>query len=398
MNLFTASIYLIISIFLAGTADAAPEMFVISGLDHTGVEVSPQWEPESGRVAYLKENVFVIYDVKSSDPAIPITLKATPDSADIFRQLAFAWSPLSDHRFALFASDREGRLGLYLGQDYSLRRKLLDFPQGGGGIRFGKLSFSSDGKNILYSYNGALYKISSQLPAAPERLIKNELLPANSGAQSWGVYNPRYKDIVAFELETEGMEALYFFHCGLKKIIGSIKGEFSASHPSWSPDGKKLAFFSSHQDTKDKESGPDSEISWKLCYINYNHNREEIGPINVVSANDSIRKKAAAADFTPICWTPDSKRLIFSSYGRENNNKLAIADLQTGKINKISIGDKITIKSSRGHSTSWNMKLIYSDISCACIDKNCYLAFAADVDIGHPQSRIIIKDINLNNH
>jgi hypothetical protein len=180
--------------------------------------------------------------------------------------------------------------------------------------------------------------------------------------------------------------------------MGSIKGEFSASHPSWSPDGEKLAFFSSHAETTKKESDPDSEISWKLCYITYNHNREEIGPPRVVSANDSIRKKAPAADFTPICWTPDSSRIIYTCYGEQNNNKLAIANLQTSKISKISIGDRITIKSSKGISTSWNMKIIYSDISCTCIDKNCYLAFAADVDIGQPQSRIIIKDINLDGY
>ena len=367
-------------------------MFAVSGLSRSGAEVSPQWESGSGRAAFLNEDTFLIYDLNSHHPPTPITLKDTIASPGLSRQLTFTWNPTGDHKFAVLSSEKKGRLGLYLGQDYQLTLKLLDFPKGGQGVRFSKLSFSADGSQIMYSDNGVLYKISTREGARPEELIKHDLPPGNAGARSWGAFNPKDKDVVAFQSESEGRESIYIYHRKLKKIVGTIKGKFSVSHPDWSPDGEKLAFFSS------LTRNLNSELSWKLCYISYNHAKKKIGTVQSVSANNSIRKKAPFADFTPICWTPDSGKIIYSCYGEQENNKLTVANLLTGKISKVSLGDRITINSSAKHSTSWNMKIIYSDISCTYADKNFYLAFAADIDIGEPNSRVIIKEINLNDY
>lgn len=379
-------IFLLLSTFFAGVAHAKFRMFAVTGLSGRGGEVSPQWEPGFGRIAFLKVNTFFIYNLDSSEKPKPITIAGK----SAFHQLAFAWSPTGDHKFVVLSSEKDGRLGLYLGQDYQLTRKLVDFPQGGEGIRFSKLSFSDDGKEILYSDNAVLYKISVEAGSRPEKLIKDDVLPGNSGAQSWGVFNPKDKNLLAFQLESEGREAIYVYDSKRNKIIGAVKGKFSACHPSWSPDGEKLAFFFSRIETEDGEEESDQglELSWKLRYVTYNQAQKKISQ-EEIAVDDSIRRKAPFADFTPICWTPDSKKIIYTRYGKENSNHLMVYNLKEGRTKKITLGDRIDINSSRGYSTSWKMKIIYSDVSSTCVENKCYLAFAADVDIGESTSKII---------
>ena len=382
-------------------ANVQANLVLASGLGEAGDEIAPQWEAGQSRLAFLKINRLCIYDAETGQPPKPVTL-SLPEaiSLDDLQPLSFAWSPAGGHRFVVLYAEKKGRLALYLGQDYQIIQRLIEFPQGGKGVQFSRLSWSPDGQEILYADNGVLYRLSLSIPAKiqPERLIPDGVLPDGPQAESWGVLNPQDKDVLAFQSESNGRQAIYVYHRTLKKIIGRIEGHSSICHPAWSPDGGKLVFFvgASVEGKLLADSRKDTGLSWGLGYVSYDQSRKEISPLREVSRGDMVRRKPPYADFTPICWTPDSRRIIYAAYGQENEPKLTIANLSSGKTSKLNLGERIAVNTPQGHATFWNMRLIYSDISCACTSNGkCRLAFAAEVDLGESNSRVVIRDIDL---
>ncbi|MFQ5646008.1 MAG: hypothetical protein ACE5GM_03680 [bacterium] len=372
------SLYLVIALILfPGTA--YPRPFSLTGLEESGTENSPQWKPGTSQLAFLKENRFYLGDLESG--------KMKPVGRKGFPQLAFAWGPPGNDSFAVLAREAGGGLGLFYGRSGQLDRlPLVEFPEGGEGARFSRLSFSPDGREIIYSDNGVLYKIPARTGARPQPLLDRKTGRKISGAQSWGEFNPKRKEVIAFQLESNGREAVYIYHAGLKKIIGSVKGGFSACHPSWSPDGRKLAFFS-NRSNKEK-------VFWGIWYLNYDDISKSISPPEPVSAGDSIRRKEPRADFTPIAWTPDSRKILYAAYGAGNG--LISASLDSGRRKVLYKGEKIAIKGSRGYTTFWGLRIIHSDMTCACPGEgDCYVAFSAEVNIGKSTGKIIILETHL---
>lgn len=361
---------------------------MLGRIDALGEHLSPQWAQGEKKLSYLisgRKPSFGFYDFGGVEKNTRIKVAPALGEGPA-TYYSFAWS--SKSKFAVLGGYSFGSLALFLGEGESLTKKLVEFEDGGEGVRFSKLCWLPDDKGIVYSKNGIFFKADIEGNKKPARFIKASL-PYSVAAESWGEFNPVFPHIFAFELNVSGRDAIYIYDVKKNTVEKVVDEEnYSACHPTWSPDGKKIAFFFNKPKTKiwvgKAEEASTDEKPWRLWVTDF-----PVSKPKILSENFKVARKSITADFTPIAWTPESRNVLFAAFS-ESGVAMYVSESKTGKVTRMPMQNTVAVKED-DVTTSWKVKITSNDIACSgSYNGAASLAFAGEVNLGELISRILI--------
>ena len=274
------------------SAPATPRSITIDDLfqirDVSQPELSPdgQWIAYAVRTRMLKEdkNETRLWMISArGGEAIPLTAEGISSGQP-------RWSP--DGKFLAFTSARNGGKN----QVWLLNRlggeavRLTDVPQG-----VGEFEWSPDSTRLVLIIQDAK---PEDLEAAKEK-DKDKAAAAKPKTPP-----PYVIDRLQFKRDTIGYldrrrTHLYVFDEASKKLTQITSGDFDDSQPTWSPDGKQLAF-SSNRSMPDPDASLDSNI-WVVAA----DNTDKGAHLTQISTNPG-------SDNQPV-WSPDGKWIAYVS-------------------------------------------------------------------------------------
>lgn len=266
-------------------------------------EVSdPQISPDGAWVAYVVTVLDSASDRSNSDlwmtswdGKTTVQLTGSPDGESSPR-----WSP--DGRYLSFTSSRQGGDGSQLW--------LLD-RRGGEAMRVSKASggfsdyaWSPDSKRIAFVSTDPDPAHAADSGGRPRPIVIDRYL-FKSGS---GNYHDRSR------------EHLYLFDVATREATRLVDGPFEEEGPSWSPDGRRIAFFSNRS-----EPDPDRTNNSDLWVID-------------ARAGATPRRLTtwAGPDRGPARWSPDGRTIAYRQgseprYQAYNLSRLAVVGVDGGQ-------------------------------------------------------------------
>ncbi|MDX2268236.1 MAG: protein kinase [Bryobacter sp.] len=264
-------------------------------LVYEGDAVQPHWSPNGQRIAFWASRVGQrdLFTIR----ARPLN-GVTPEPVALTSDAAVDWNPVfsPDGRWLYFLSDRAGAFGLWrlrldpesgekLSEPEAVRMPVEDLAH---------ISFSASGREVVfveYRLLANLYRAQFDadkevLAAEPEPLTNGALpytRPDLSPDGLWLAFNGQAKNDHLFLLGTDGAV--------LRQLTD---GEYRDRGPRWSPDGKRLAFFSNRAG------------SWEIWLYTMDGGQLE-----------QLTRGGMGAGGTaawPV-WSPDGKKLAYSIFG-----------------------------------------------------------------------------------
>jgi eukaryotic-like serine/threonine-protein kinase len=261
-------------------------------LVYKGDAVQPNWSPNGERIAFWasRSGQRDLFTVR----ARPIN-GITPEPVALLNDAAVDWNPVysPDGKYLYFISDRENRMGLWRmridpqsgeaqGQPENVRLPVEDVAH---------VSFSRDGRRIAfveYSLVSDIYRVrfdpvAEQVAAKPEKLTNGKVPYVRPDLSPNGLF-------LAFNSQSR-REDLYVLGTDGSSLRQLTEDQFKNRGPRWSPDSKKLAFFSNR-------SG-----AWEI----WTYNMES-------GAMQQMTRGAIGTTAWPV-WSPDGKRLAYTIFG-----------------------------------------------------------------------------------
>ena len=236
----------------------------------------------------------------------------------------------------IFESNRDGNWNIYLmdaNGDHTQRLTTSDFDDRGP-------SWHPDGSKVIFESNRSgkyeLYVLSIR-----NHKVTKVNVALNDGEASFARYSPDGK-LIAFSIKTSEQETdICIATAGGRKIRSLTNYRLRSYYPTWSPDGRTIAFFSRHEtgNTDDEIYRIDIDGSNKRRLTNWpNHNfcpmwshdgnkiayvtsmtdsRPEIYIMDA-SGKHQVRITYNDEGDTLPSWSLDDRKLLFSGYRNGN--------------------------------------------------------------------------------
>jgi Tol biopolymer transport system component/serine/threonine protein kinase len=269
-------------------------------LVYAGDAVQPNWSPNGSRIAFWasrggQRDIFTIR-------ARPLA-GVSPEPVALTNDGHVDWNPVfsPDGRWVYFLSDRAGAMGLWrlridpesgekLSEPEAVRMPVEDLAH---------ISFSGGGREVVfveYRLLADLYRVrfdpaKEVLLSQPEALTNGTMpytRPDLSPDGLWLAFNGQAKRDHIYLLGTDGAT--------LRQLTDS---DYRDRGPRWSPDGKKLAFFSNRAG------------SWEIWTYTLEGGLLEQVTRGGMGGSGAVSAGTAA---WPV-WSPDGKRLAYSIFG-----------------------------------------------------------------------------------
>lgn len=293
----------------------------------------PQLSPDGKWVAYTVGAIDLAKDKNDSDVWMAswdgkenVRLTSSPESESSPR-----WSP--DGRYLAFRSGREDSDG---SQVWLLDRR------GGEAVRLTSLkggvdgfAWAPDGKRLVLEATDAdSTPAKGDSAKAPKPIVLDRYHFKNDESGYLGVKRSH----------------LYLFDVEAKKVDTLTAGAYEESQPSWSPDGRFIAFVSNR-------SAPDPD-------------RTTNTDIWVVEARAGATPRKVTTydgpDDGPVAWSPDGKFLAFlqgseTKYSAYNQDRLAVIPVQGGEARIVTASLDRGVASPRWAKDGWIYVLVTDD-------------------------------------
>ncbi len=255
-----------------------------------GDAVQASWSPNGFRVAYWasrggQRDIWTVRREGAAGEAVPVTNDPAVDWNPV-------WAP--DGRHLYFSSDRGGKMELWRVAIDERSGEVLGAPEAvvTPSPDVGHISFSRDGRTVAFSshtFAANLMRVAFDpeagrvdgAPAAITQGAKQATRPDLSPDGQWLAYNSFGKQDDLFVVRTDGT--------GLRQLTDDAHKDRG---PRWSPDGKRLAFFSNR-------SG--------------NYEIWTVHPDGGGLAQLTQSPQVTAA--WPV-WSPDGRRMLYTIFGR----------------------------------------------------------------------------------
>ena len=267
-----------------------------------GGKFHPRYAPDGCSLAYVvdydgSENFHIILQDINSGKSTDLTsgfLGAI--------QAFFAWSP--DGKRIAFISDHSGRFNVYVVTISDGEVHLgLD-----AGFPAWKVSWSPDGTWLAVTVEASgidygTFVVPTQ--GGPARRISEQEGPIDAGQASW---SPDSRSL-AFSSDTHGFNNIGIFEISSHRVTWLADGEGEKQFPTWSPDGKKLAYILNR-----------GTVSWLVV-------QKPGKPARMVQMEPGVH-------YLPR-FTPDGNHLIFGFDNPCQPTDLWSVELKTGKFTQL---------------------------------------------------------------
>ena len=281
----------------------------------------PLWSRDGKKLAYevnyLKTRLIELYMINFFPEIKEIKVELDEYSADqLLKEFdknqgkvryELSWSPPLLDRYIFSSNELGDNYNLFISKVGAITKdKHAD----------GQPFWSPDGKKIVFvsgrSGNGDLYLLNTfNLEKGVRRLTfsdnKSELFP---------VFSPDSKQ-VAFMVHSNQGDNIYLLPDLLKpKNVKRLTFSNSTyTNPSWSPDGKRIAFFSRKSKT----------------------NTQEIVIYNLASGKSyPVARGVVNSERRGPSWGPNGKKIFYIAKSKEFNNPIKVVDIKSGKNSLIS--------------------------------------------------------------
>ena len=167
---------------------------------------------------------------------------------------------------------------------------------------------------------------------------------------------------IAFVSEREGNPEIYVMDINGKNPRRLTNNPHDDWDPSWSPDGKRIVFFS------DRDGHVDAQHGWSTF---------EIYVMDADGDNPQNRTNNPADDKYPS-WSPNGKQIVFVS-DRDGNREIYVIDADGGNL------QRLTENPNEDDFPSWSpdgKQIVFSSARAGHFD---YEIYVIDADGGNPQ-------------
>ncbi len=261
-------------------------------LVYRGDAVQPVWSPNGERIAFWasKGGQRDLFTVRARPRS-----GVTPEPVALMNDAAVDWNPVysPDGEHLYFLSDREGKMGMWRVKVDGESGEPLSAPEAVPTpvAEMAHISFSRDGRRVAfvdYALLASLYRVKFDprqevLESTPEKLTTNRaayVRPDLSADGLWLTFNSQGSKEDLFVLGTDGAGMRQLTEDGAKN-----RG------PRWSPDGKRLAYFSNR-------AGP-----WEIWLYTLEGGIAQ-----------QLTRGATGTAAWPV-WSPDGKQLVYTIFG-----------------------------------------------------------------------------------
>ncbi len=285
----------------------------------------PKWSAKGRYLAfevnYMKKRIIElqIYDCKTHRTTIvrPSTLKvrgfrlggSSSKRGMVSKDLS--WAP-KGKKF-LFSSNGSGSVYNVFQSDEG-RLKINSRSKNDG-----QPNWSPDGKRVVFTSGrsgmGDLYWYNVR------RMRARRLTRDNQSTELFPVWSPKSSKMLAFVRHTDQEDRIYLvtniFARRIKRLT-KWRSKLSELNPSWSPNGKLIAFFT---------------INPEGVYGIYVSNLK--GKVKFLAKN------VAKSDQYGPTWSPDGKYIFFVQKLAQNKDEIRAINVKTGKIHRIITGTQV---------------------------------------------------------